>query len=456
MNLKPLFSKTGNIEDALPHCKLPMRTLTPLFRALSGVEMVTITLDTTKNELIIEFKCRQKVTKIHYITVLEFKRLRELKMPDIFPNRIIGTHKTFSEIVTGFHSRTRELCIDVTRTSINIRNHIDNPDEDKHTIRASHQLMTGEFETFSIAENQRLSYALQEFRAIINFAELIESSVKMEFGAPGSPMRVAIRSASGDYTAMLFCATMAGDESVNDSECYASSTQTSAQSVPPIDQVQPPTANSVRVEHQNGDLTDSEVSNPPRPKPSKKDLAEVNPLRPDNANLNNKRLRPETTKAGGSLMRQTKRKIEGENFPIKQRKVHSISLEDIDAAHIPQAANIHEIASDALTPDIAVENLPESSEMSNPPPPPVFIAESDLQESEPASRKTIAAPESVEILFETESTEQTDVGTENSIPCSPTRIKKKRLFKRCFESTFRPSALPGADVILAPNSDDEN
>ena len=38
---------------------------------------------------------------------------------------------------------------------------------------------------------------------------------------------------------------------------------------------------------------------------------------------------------------------------------------------------------------------------------------------------------------------------------TPPTKKAKYILKRCFEATFNPSAVDGADLILAPDSDDE-
>lgn len=342
-------------------------------------------------------------------------------MPNRFDCKIIGTYKTFNEIVSGFHSSTRELCIDVTTTSISVRNHIDNPTEDKHSIRATQQLLTGEFETFSVGDSVKLSYSFPDFKAIVSFAELIDANIKVEFGAPGTPMRVATRLSSGMYSAMLFCATMpSGDDTLNDSNVYASSTQTSAASRPSQPVLRPVVAAPQQV-----------PTNSKRPVPAKRKSQDVED-------------------AGGS------------EFHVRRRKN-------------ARQSESHELDSDDLLPDMVTPDLPRNIEVEeeiHQPPPPLIVEESKRQESnhEPEARlevsdqrrQTIQAPPmSVEVLFETESTEgncgsKPEDDTEESVPGSPRRQLVRRLFRRCYEDSFRPSILPGADIILAPNSDEED
>lgn len=404
---------TSTQNNNKPHCKLAMRSITPLFRGLRNVELATISLDSSDNCLKIEFICKQQMTKTHSIAILEFSRLKELKIPDRFANKIIGAHKTFGEIVTGFHNSTRELCIEVTRTSINIRNHIDNPDEDKHTIRASHQLLTGEFETFSISDSNKLSYSFPDFKAIVSFAEMIDSNLKLEFDVPGAPMRVSTRASSGSYSAMLFCATMDGDDTLNASRLTASSTQTSAASA---QSQNPPPANGkvVPAQRPNG----------------KRKTSDADP-----------------------------------EFPIRNRKTPRKD----DAVDIQQV-HTEDILPQAITPDLPrdeseLELRPESHEPDSQPIPALLYieesnarthSESNLRLNLSDKRKTVRPePMSAEILFETESIEGNTEDTEDSIPASPRQQRLRRLFHRCFEATFQPSRLPGADIILAPNSDEE-
>lgn len=356
-----------------------MRSILPLFRSQREVEMANLTLDVEHSCLNIDFICRQKVVKSHSIAVLEFSRLRDLNMPDRFQNKIIGAHKTFGEIVSGFHSTTRELCMEVTKTSINIKNHIDNPDEDKHTIRTSHQLLVGEFETFSIEKNQKLSYTLNEFKAIINFAEMIDSNIKVEFDEAGCPMRISTKSISKPYSAMLFCSTMASAEG------------------------------HLNVSNANTNLTScSQLS----------DRSAVIPAEQD--------------------------------FPItKAKRKRSADDETSDSRFLvgrTRSAQVdvsNNILSDAITPDILQAVIAENQ---------ICIDERSNEMQPPQHRHDNPNPttESAEVIFETESTEGLD-----TVPNSPVSKIKSKLFTRCFESTFRQVGLPGADEILAPNSDDE-
>ena len=38
----------------------------------------------------------------------------------------------------------------------------------------------------------------------------------------------------------------------------------------------------------------------------------------------------------------------------------------------------------------------------------------------------------------------------------PAKKKKRALFARCYDATFLPSQVPGAEKVLAPDSDEES
>ena len=44
---------------------------------------------------------------------------------------------------------------------------------------------------------------------------------------------------------------------------------------------------------------------------------------------------------------------------------------------------------------------------------------------------------------------------ENVAGTPPAKKKKRALFARCYDSTFMPCQVPGAEKVLAPDSDEE-
>lgn len=330
-------------------------------------------------------------------------------------SRITGSHKLMNGILANFHKTTREISFDVKKDSITIKNHIDNEDIDHESIRSNYTLRIDEFDTFSIKENCTIAFTLADFRAMIHFAEASEAFVRISFEAPGEPLCMSCRDQDA-FVANLLVATMLHDmEDTGQDPIKSTSDKTTSQRSNIADEassgsVAKPKASSVRRRRRVIDTQDDE--------------------NPFNFMNDDPVPQPQAIRNGA---------------PSKVSEVPSVPpsiVLETQSSNGPSPSHVSETDPYQLL----VLNKP-SSLISCPP-----LVDPNKQ--------------SEDIFFETEESESRDSAeviipesAEDSVPDTPPSsqfLRRRRfIFARCFEKTFDMRAVPGANEILAVNSDEE-
>uniref|UniRef100_A0A336ML43 CSON002238 protein n=1 Tax=Culicoides sonorensis TaxID=179676 RepID=A0A336ML43_CULSO len=411
-------------KDDESQCKVSVKSILPLFRSLKQFESGTISLDRKNCKLIFKFICRQKLIKRLSIPILEFSRIDDLIIPENFSNKIAGSHKVMNNILSNFHKTTREISFDVTNSSIEIKNHIDNPDLDFETVRANYKLRIDEFETFSIKNPCNIAFSYSDFRAMVKFVDESETHLRINFESPGEPMCLSTR-IQDMLVANLLIATLLHDmEETGQDEIQSNSDKTSQTSDIPV----------AKVTKKNASMT--------RNRRVIKTQEEDNPF---NFIDENRTPSPQVVRN------------ENEQVPEPRPTIIPCSSSSNISDTIPNSSKIYANRPSSLT-DIPIQRISEAREEpmqvdSNP--------EIQIQENE-VQQKPDQLKASEEIFFETEESESNKAEivpeSEESVPASPTaefRRRRRHIFRRCFEQTFDPRTVPGANEILAVNSDEE-
>lgn len=389
---------SGQEEDNF--CKVAVRTLLPIFRSLHNVEDAVVDFDATTSSLNFKFNRQQQATMSFSLAILDLSRFMDPRMPSDYENKIIGSHKVFVNLVTGFHNSTREISFEVSKTSASVRNYIDDPDKDVESIRSSQSMQITEFDMFAITHEGKLGFSLADFKAFVTFADQSEVNIRLTFGAPGHPMSMFCRSGTGYYEADLFAATI-----IDDSACpiLTLPTQSGASKRPA----------SVVSEDFNF-RAPKRTTRAPSVKVT--DSGSTIPKTP-------------SEQLSLSLAQQNSDPVPSLIFETESSK---------NLSHVSASTNLNLNAVQPLPSD---DSTPAKTQLSHP----------------PATQSFVRATMSVDIEFETEDDKKKETEDFEIVPGSPQPpTKARKIFARCFEKTFLPTQLPGADDVLAPNSDGED
>ncbi|XP_055306605.1 cell cycle checkpoint control protein RAD9A [Sitodiplosis mosellana] len=183
--------KSKNVEEN--QCKLSMKSCLGVFRNMKQVESCTITLDAKSCKMTVQFKCRLETIRTHHISILEHETLQAAYVTDRSLNVLGGNHKIFSNIVSSFKANEEELSIKANEKNIVIQNYEDGTQVDNRFVRSQITLKSDEFDSFKIGENTTITFCMRELRAILNFAESMNTSISANFDTAGSPVVFVIK-----------------------------------------------------------------------------------------------------------------------------------------------------------------------------------------------------------------------------------------------------------------------
>lgn len=344
-----------------------------------------------------------------------------------------------NDIVSNFHKTTREISFEVTSTSIDVKNHIDNPDRDNKSIRCSYKLRTEEFETFSVKEETTIAFSYPDFRAFNHFADSNDINLLISFGQPGEPLYMSCTETGLHFGGTLLLATV-----VNDAEYTADGE-----------------GNQNAEQNVSNTTSGTSVEQPVRPNK-------------DTARRRRKRVINVHDQDNPFQFMSENANTEEESEPVKKRTKHAPSVSSIDRESVPEtvssAGSSRSYVSNSKNPEVH-ENIPAKNQKENTQPNhsgqrvsnDILLRPVQNDLLRPSIIRHDLANERISedldsIAEEIPETNSENMDIDESIPPSPNSQyrRKRRIFKRIFEKTFDPQAVPGANVILAYNSEDES
>lgn len=117
-------------------CKVSVKSLLSVFKNMRQVEECRMHMDSDNYKLRFEFRCRQRMLKTHYVSVLEQESLQAVFHTDNMPNVLTASHKLFDEIVGNFQAYEEELTLDARRVELVVKNFVEGATVDRRYMRS--------------------------------------------------------------------------------------------------------------------------------------------------------------------------------------------------------------------------------------------------------------------------------------------------------------------------------
>jgi len=323
----------------------------------------------------------------------------------LFPLRIRGDHKLFTDISNNFNSSEEELTLEANSGSVVAKNYIEGARVNDKFMRTQLKLKPSEFDQYQVTKETIITFCIKEFRAFLLFAECLNASLTLEFDDAGMPFLLKIKK-HAEIECLLIMSTLSPDD-VSFSEDYC-----------------------------QRDLTvqDADV----RETTSKRKSSAPGP------NVNSKR----KSSTSETAAVQPKRRLEESQLETSL-ETPLFQFRHSEAPSVQQPRILAEVDTVVLIEDEAEQEA-------------LMLAAADAA-LEASMAPAPAPPNSTEVcFFNTDSSKEgrppeTSSEDDETIPQSPERPNKMRtIFSRCFQSTYVPREPSPNTQIYAPNSDTED
>ncbi|KAF7199619.1 RAD9 checkpoint clamp component B [Nothobranchius furzeri] len=217
-------------------CKMVMKVIVlPLFRCLSSIEQCHISVNTSPDQVIIQFFCRHDITKTHNLGFQESGALQAVFDAHLCPNVLTAPARLLSDMVMHFSAFQEEVTLSMTPLKVCLRNYHEERNGElrlccalllhKHrscatvhtkVMHTEMSLHPDEFGYFQSGEDSDITFCLKELRGILAFAEARSLPVSVHFGAAGRPVCFSVQDMILEATVIL--ATLTDTESQTPSQ----------------------------------------------------------------------------------------------------------------------------------------------------------------------------------------------------------------------------------------------
>ncbi|XP_011314245.1 cell cycle checkpoint control protein RAD9A isoform X1 [Fopius arisanus] len=201
----------GNLSDndALK-CKVPMRAAMAVFKTPGVldklIESCQIRLHPNAIKLMIILKYKNSVTKRFLLPIIDCEALQASYDTDTASNQIIAHPSILGNALHNFQQNLIEITLDVSADKMLMRNYIDDTSSSTNATRTQLALAIGEFTSYKIDKAACLTFCLKEVRAILTFAEMVGTQLRIHFESAGKPVIFLLKSAA--FEAHLVLSTL--------------------------------------------------------------------------------------------------------------------------------------------------------------------------------------------------------------------------------------------------------
>ncbi|XP_011869320.1 PREDICTED: cell cycle checkpoint control protein RAD9A [Vollenhovia emeryi] len=407
----------GNLEEEeAQKCKISMRSAMTVFKSAhildKQVETCHIQLEVDACDLVFILKYKNGIKKSHLAPILDSEKLQASYTKAGMSNELIFVARTLTEALQNFPQNLFEITLEVTPQKLLLRNYVDDTSAMVNITRSQLALGVGEFDRYAIENETSVTFCLKEARALLAFSETASVPVTASFGTAGRPILFTLKSQA--FETNLLLSTLNPD---CDSQSDVSLVSRQMRPVRRRNASSKSTSKCVN-------KSSSRVKKPTKPtKPKVNDVLKSKPT--EERNQSNKTLNQNTSVNVASVNNSISN--------VRERNLHM--PEQSRRSVTPNPANTSS-ATDRKVLD-SQRKLINS----------VFSSITKRKSRNDEKEEEVAEEEEL-------------VDLEESVPQSPPRRqaakRAKLVFQKCFHSTFDPRMLPGHDVILVEDSDENN
>ncbi|XP_057326334.1 cell cycle checkpoint control protein RAD9A [Microplitis mediator] len=421
----------GNLEeDDASKCKVSMRAAMSAFKTPNTmdklVETCHIKLQANATKLIIVLNYKNSVRKTFLLAILNCEILQASYNKDNVPNHLIIQPKILSDAIQNFQQNLTEITLDVSSDKILLRNYVNETSNLSNLTRTQLALAIGEFDTYKIGQDACVTFCMKEVRPFLSLAEMVERPIHLLFEIAGRPVVFVVKDIS--FEANLVLSTINPDLG-------------------------------------NSGISDTSIHN--RRQAVKKRGALQRSVKPTKAKeKTTKTSKNKTTASTGSSIIQSINSSDKSTPKAKgSKKLQTVKVD----VHSSKVAGVQsaQISNDPDRTIPVTDNQPSSSAGSRRRS--SFIAETPSSHSSSPRARILSGASSASIFTpaskrrtsgddgnysDPQPMEQDDV-----VPSSPpprSSKKAKIIFKKCLQATFDPTSVPGHDMMLAKDSDEES
>ncbi|KAF7380250.1 hypothetical protein HZH66_014605 [Vespula vulgaris] len=384
-------------EDTLK-CKISMRSAMTVFKTSNmidkQVETCHIELKPNADFLFITLKYNNSIIKKHILPIIDCEKLQAAYIKDDATNQLCSQSNILGDAIQNFQQNLIEITFEILPQKVLLRNYIDDTSNIANVTRTQLVLGRGEFDRYSVNTETTITFCMKELRAILNFAEFVKLPISIYLESAGRPAVFVLKNTT--FEANLVLSTLNSDV---DSQSETTITSKAPKYVRKRATVKRSTKRSSKSLNRSNDTSFS------------------------NTTITSKQKESSHMKIGKE---------------VRNNDTH-ISSKEYNQNEILIDANTS--TTDDIFSKPSVSNN-EKKLVCN-----VFSNILKRKSSEGCTKD-----------LDNAAGEKDNDNLENTVPKSPSPPSKKArfIFRKCFQATFDPRMLPGHDIILAEDSDENS
>uniref|UniRef100_A0A3B3RYG0 Cell cycle checkpoint control protein RAD9A n=1 Tax=Paramormyrops kingsleyae TaxID=1676925 RepID=A0A3B3RYG0_9TELE len=182
-------------QAALGRCKLPVKSVLPLFRCSASIERSVdsckISTGLSDTQVTFQLFCKHGITKTYNLGFQEHDVLQAVFPAHLCPNVLKAQPSLLGDMVIHFPASQEEVTLSVCPKRVTMRNYCEERDQIK-VMSTEMSLHPEEFDYFHVGVDSDITFCLKELRGLLSFAESHGLPVYVHFGHPGQPVRFSV------------------------------------------------------------------------------------------------------------------------------------------------------------------------------------------------------------------------------------------------------------------------
>ncbi|KAI4495642.1 hypothetical protein M0802_008477 [Mischocyttarus mexicanus] len=176
-------------EDEALKCKISMRSAMTVFKTPNvidkQVETCHIELKPNADFLFITLNYKNSIIKKHILPIIDCEKLQAKYVKDGDTNHLSAQSTILADAIQNFQQNLIEITLEILQQKVLLRNYIDDTSNIANTTRTQLVLFRSEFDKYSVNTETVITFCMKELRAILNFAESVKLPINIYLETAG-------------------------------------------------------------------------------------------------------------------------------------------------------------------------------------------------------------------------------------------------------------------------------